>query len=169
MKTKHVSSLLILIAFAFFGCQYKDVFKTFNYSDKWEISYPSYFNKTTYVYPGAEFQVKNSYRDTYMFTRGFDADTTAVVVLDSFTTLLRSNLVDPRVEKDTTFELNGSQFTAQYITGILEDKRMFYIIAVIQAENEFYHFGSWMFNNKRELWQADFEKALYSWKKLNKK
>ena len=164
---KHSKYLFALvIAVIVVSCQYKDVFKTFNYTGDWEISYPSYFNKTTYVYPGAEFQIKNGYRDTYMFVRAFDTDTSAAYILDSLTSLLRSNLVDPRIEKDTVTNANGATFTSQYITGILNDKRMFYMIAVIQYEDEFYHFGSWMFNDKRSLWQADFEKSLYSWKRL---
>lgn len=162
--SKHLLALAIAIILV--SCQYKDVYKTYTYSNDWEISYPSFFNKTTYVYPGAEFQVKNGYRDTYMFVRGFDTPQTSEYILDSLTTLLRSNLIDPRIEKDTVVELNGTTFTSQYITGILNDKRMFYIISVIQYENEFYHFGSWMFNTKRELWQEDFEKSLYSWKRL---
>ncbi len=166
MKSIRFYLLVVFMGVFVAGCQYADVFKTFNYNGKWEISYPSYLNKTTYVYPGAEFQVKNGYRDTYMFTRAFDADTTASFILDSITTLLQSNLVDPRIEKDTSFQIGAAQFTTQYLTGILQDKRMFYLIAVIQVENEFFHFGSWMFNTKRELWEADFEKALYSFKKL---
>ncbi|MEZ5007115.1 MAG: hypothetical protein R2728_16130 [Chitinophagales bacterium] len=156
----------ILVTLAIVACNYGEVFKTYKYSDDWEIQYPPYMRKTPYVYTGAEFQVKNSYRDTYMFMREMTTTSQPSFLLDSLSQLLQSNLLDPRVEKDSVYNLNGYEYHTQYLTGLLQDKRMFYILTVLKNGDHIYHYSGWMFNHKRELWQADYEKSLHSWKAL---
>lgn len=166
MKIKNIILSLTIVFGIIIACDYGDIFKTYTYSDEWEIKYPPYMRKTPYVYSGAEFQVKNGYRDTYMFMREMTTNSEPSFLLDSLSQLLQANLLDPRVEQDSTYNLNGYEYHTQFLTGILQDKRMFYVLSVIKNGEHIYHYSGWMFNHKRELWQADFEQSLHSWKAL---
>lgn len=155
-----------IISLVLIACSYGDVFKTYQYMDKWEIKYPPYMKKSSYVYPGAEFQAMNNYRDTYMFARELVSSASGDFLLDSLSKAFQPSLVNPKIIRDSSYIINGNQFYTQYITGLWQDKRMFYILSVIEKNNIKYHFSGWMFDHKRELWEEDYEKALHSWKTL---
>lgn len=165
MKLKSVFGLIALALLVAF-CDYGEVFKTYSYKDKWQINYPPYMRKTTYIYPGAEFQVRNNYRGVYMFAKEIYISNDSTNLLDSLSNELQSNLIDPRVKSDSTYTLNGNTFRTQEITGILNDENMLYLISLIQNGDKEYYYSGWMFKHRKEEFFADFEKALHSWKKL---
>ena len=86
--------------------------------------------------------------------------------VDSLSTELVRFLDEVRLESDSTYIVNNSQFHTQKITGRLNDKKMYYMLSVISSEGEKFQLTGWMFNDKRPLWEADFDDMLHSWQRL---
>lgn len=162
MRKKYILyfSLIMMIA----SCKYGDKFKTYDYAGEWSVEYPPYFKKTNYVYPGSELQLMNGYRDTYVFLREILTELPKDSLIDSLSMELMGNLVDGRILSDSTYEQGGGIFQARELSGILNNKKMYYLLAVIYTEDRKYHFAGWMFNDKRPLWEEDYKKILNSWK-----
>ena len=158
------SSLFLLLTLS--GCQYSEQDKTYTYSDEWTIDYPSFLRKSTVVYPGSELQLANGYRDTYIFVREVIVTMPAESLKDSLAAKLMDNLKDARIESETTSTINGAEFRTLEITGLLQDVRMYYLLSIIQFDDKIYHYSGWMFNHKRDLWEADYKKMLNSWRPL---
>ncbi len=155
----------LLLTFIISGCQYGEAFKTYEFADKWKIDYPPYLRKSTGVYPGAQFQAKNNYRGVATFLKEKNGVLDVTLFFDSLSTQLQSNLVDPVLELDSVYEINGTTFKTKHITGIIEDKRVFYLFSGIEMDGKLYHYSGWMPNDKRSLWQNDFEASLHSFQK----
>jgi len=160
---------LTMLAFVliFSGCKYGEDFKTFNFKTgegHWQIDYPPYMRITRKVYPGAEFQATNGYRDTNVFLKRLRTSNSAAVMSDSLTSTLTGVLEDARIASDTTYTLEGGTFHTVRLTGMMKDKRMYYLTSVIEKDDVLFHFTAWMFNSKKELWGEDYEQMLHSWK-----
>jgi hypothetical protein len=149
------------------SCRYSAHDKSYTYSDEWKIDYPSFLRKSTHVYPGSELQLANGYRDTYIFVREVVTTMNREEVADSLRKALFETLEDPRVESDSSYFLNGSTFKVMEITGLLNDKRMYYIMAFIQSDDQLFQFTGWMFNHKRDLWEEDYKRMLHSFERLH--
>jgi hypothetical protein len=121
--------------------------------------------KSSYVFPGAQFQAANNYRNTYAFTRQILTTISADVLADSLSEELTATLQDARIEMDSTYVLNGIAFHTKKITGMIRDKRVFYLTSVIDHQYQIFHFSSWMFIGKRDIWEEDFEQMLHSWRR----
>lgn len=166
--TMALAALLLLMGLGFSSCEYGEEFKTFHYKTaegEWYIDFPPYMRRSSYTYPGAEFQAANNFRDTYAFTRFLNTAEPADKMADSLFAQLTSTLEDVRIESDSVYHRNGSDFHTIKLTGMLKDKRQYYLFSVIESEYQLFHFSAWMFERKRELWQGDFDQMLHSFRR----
>lgn len=163
---KRLAFLLLIPILAITSCRYSEKDKTFVYQDEWRIEYPSYMRKASKVYPGTELQLGNGYRDTYAFVREVVTAKRGEILVDSLSRQLTRYLEDVRVQSDSAYQVEGNLYHTQKIVGRLNDKTMYYLLSVIEAEFGTYQITGWMFNDKRPLWEDDYDRMLHSWRSL---
>lgn len=156
----------VALLFTVPSCKYSEVDKSFHYGDQWAIDYPSWMRKSKYVYPGAQFQASNGYRDTYVFVRQVMTQLPQRSLVDSLSLELFNSLEDPQFISDSTIIIDGALHMTRELKGLLNDKRMYYLFSVIESDGEFFQFTAWMFNDKRDLWEEDYWDMLRSWRRL---
>lgn len=157
----------LMVAALLTSCQYGEEFKTYNFrtdAGEWAIDYPPYMRLSKNVYPGAEFQASNSYRDTYVFTRQVSTAKQPTDLIDSLSSQLFHSLENAHVEVDTFYYIGETGFHSVHVAGDLNKKRLYYILSVIDDGERLFHFSAWMFDSKRDTWGADLEKSLNSWR-----
>ena len=158
-----IFALLLVVA----GCKYGEDFKTYNFrtnEGSWAIDYPPYMRVTRMVYPGAEFQATNGFRDTNAFARRLRTANDAGPMMDSLSILLTEKLENPHIDSDSTYQINETTFHTRRITGKLKNKQIYYLTSVIDDGQRLFHFSGWMFDTKRNIWGEDFEQMLHSWR-----
>lgn len=179
MSSKH--NLVYFIAMVFViglvsSCKYSDQPQIFK-NQTIQIEYPSYLKESKDVFPVKNLLVglKNDYRSVYFVLLDYGqkpGDNGFEVMYDSVTTQLKHGIVEPYLEKDTSFELNGFKVRETHISGIVtikdQEKRMYFMIDLFEDKNgNLYQTSGWCFRHKRDLWQKDLLKIAYSLKPIS--
>lgn len=158
---------LLAISILLLGsCKYSENFRLME-SQHYTIEIPPYLNKALDIRPGASVQGRNSYRNVYMIVfehNRSEDDSSFLTRHDSIANDILHNLRDPFVETDTSYHVNELPVQLRRYTGIINDKRLVFLTALVRGSKADYEISGWMFDHKRDLWLGDLEKSISSFR-----
>lgn len=163
------ASLLLITTSTFAQAE----FKQYKAGHTFDISLPSYMNKTGGINTSSAIQYKSVVKDVYGFVI-FDTKEELSLVDMNYASLsefyedfIKDFLKDEKKRKvsKATYQTKGAiNFVESDVTYYDEDAKteIYYLVGVVETNSAFYKVLSWATIENKDKFKADFQKILYS-------
>ncbi|MGQ0827516.1 MAG: hypothetical protein ACT4ON_03870 [Bacteroidota bacterium] len=165
----------ISISFVLASCQHEAVFMEVKVNDRYSITVPDYLQPCTDLHKDASLQYQNTEKDVYAIVINEKKITMQEYNLDYDIELYFKSIAsqpfletikDGKVSIPGRQEIDGHKALIAEITGKIEGAEVFYKLAVIESQYEFYQVLIWTRAEHKEKFEKDMITMIESFKEL---
>lgn len=174
---------IVALIFLFSACQTKKGNQTIEINNQYSLSIPASFSKTSQLNQHASLQYQNIFKELYVIV----IDEPKSELYEAISTyelsdIYESNLIgysdliwdgfEAEIEMNyssdfSDYKINGLSARLINFTGKVEDLEVYYSLAIIEGENDFYQVLAWTLSSFESKNKHTLDSMIYSFEELN--
>ena len=167
---------LICITFALASCQHETVFTEVKVNDRYAILIPDYLQPCADLHKDASLQYQNVEKDIYAIVidekkitmQGYDLDYDLDLYFKSIASQpFLETIKDGKVSIPELRQIDGHKASVAEITGKIDGTEVYYKLAVVETDYEFYQLLVWTRAENKGKFETDMIKMIESFKELS--